>query len=82
MSNTKIHFSPDPAQVSVLLGEVSQATARFTSEPDETSRLQMLKSIAKMMGFVSNPLQEVFRITGMASNTKLLRLKPGVCLLM
>jgi hypothetical protein len=58
--------SPDPAQVLILLADVKEATEKYGSSPDEASQLQMIKSLGKMMGFVSNPMQEVFRISSMA----------------
>ena len=61
-------FSPEPAQVSLLLEDVKEATEKYSGNPDEASRIQMVKSLGKMMEFVSNPIQDVFRIGGMACN--------------
>ena len=60
-----VPFSPDPTKVSLLLEEVSDATERFANSPDETTRLQVVKSLAKITAFISSPVQEVFRIAGM-----------------
>jgi hypothetical protein len=60
-------FSPDPTYVSLLLEGVNDATNRFVKNPQETTRLQMVRSLAKMIASISDPVQEVYRVAGMVS---------------
>src|SRR5258705_11919635 len=62
-------FSPDPTYVSLLFEDVKDATDRFVRNPHETARLQMVKSLGKMIASTSDPVQEVYSIAGMVSYT-------------
>jgi hypothetical protein len=65
-------FSPDPTYVSLLFEDVKNATDRFVRNPHETARLQMVKSLGKMIASTSDPVQEAYSIAGMVSYTHLL----------